>query len=155
MEPCHWEPLISERNSQPPQGLGQKAQSQRLKESPTHTLFPITVQTLHDPRGSLRSLQHREQQVPGTRYLAPTPHQGPAQPLPSQCAQSFLSAAHAIAECVLGAVLSRVPVFATLWTVAHQAPLSMGFSRQESWRGLPFPSPGDFPNPGIEPWVSI
>ena len=41
--------------------------------------------------------------------------------------------------------------FATLWTVAHQAPLSMGFSRQEYWSGLPFPSPGDLPDPGIKP----
>ena len=40
---------------------------------------------------------------------------------------------------------------ATPWTVAHQAPLSMGFSRQEYWSGLPFPSPGDLPNPGIKP----
>ena len=40
---------------------------------------------------------------------------------------------------------------ATLWTVAHQAPLSMEFSRQEYWSGLPFPSPGDLPDPGIEP----
>ena len=47
--------------------------------------------------------------------------------------------------------LSHVRLFATLWTVAHQAPLSMGFSRQEYWSGLPFPSPGDFPDPGIEP----
>ena len=39
----------------------------------------------------------------------------------------------------------------TPWTVAHQAPLSMGFSRQEYWSGLPFPSPGDLPNPGIKP----
>ena len=38
----------------------------------------------------------------------------------------------------------------TPWTVSHQAPLSMGFSRQEYWSGLPFPSPGDLPNPGIE-----
>ena len=37
------------------------------------------------------------------------------------------------------------------WTIARQAPLSMGFSRQEHWSGLPFPSPGDLPNPGIEP----
>ena len=37
------------------------------------------------------------------------------------------------------------------WTVARQAPLSMGFSSQEYWSGLPFPSPGDFPDPGIEP----
>ena len=47
--------------------------------------------------------------------------------------------------------LSRVQLFGTPWTVARQAPLSMGFSRQESWSGLPFPSPGDLPNPGIEP----
>ena len=47
--------------------------------------------------------------------------------------------------------LSRVRLFATLWTVAHQASLSMGFSRQEYWSGLPFPSPGDLPDPGIEP----
>ena len=40
---------------------------------------------------------------------------------------------------------------ATPWTVAHQAPLSMGFSRQEYWRGLPCPPAGDLPNPGIEP----
>ena len=47
--------------------------------------------------------------------------------------------------------LSRVRLFATLWTVAYQAPPSVGFSRQEYWSGLPFPSPGDLPNPGIEP----
>ena len=47
--------------------------------------------------------------------------------------------------------LSRVQLFATPWTVAYQASLSMGFSRQEYWSGLPFPSPGDLPNPGIEP----
>ena len=47
--------------------------------------------------------------------------------------------------------LSRVRFFATQWTVARQAPLSMGFSRQEQWSGLPFPSPGDLPDPEIEP----
>ena len=46
--------------------------------------------------------------------------------------------------------LSRVQLFATPWTVAYQAPPSMGFSRQENWSGLPFPSPGDIPNPGNE-----
>ena len=39
----------------------------------------------------------------------------------------------------------------TPWTVAHQAPLSMGFPRQEHWSGFPFPSPGDLPDPGIKP----
>ena len=47
--------------------------------------------------------------------------------------------------------LSRVRLFATPWTVAYQAPPSMGFSRQEYWSGLPFPSPEDPPNPGIKP----
>ena len=47
--------------------------------------------------------------------------------------------------------LSRVRLFATLWTVAYQAPPSMGFPRQEYWNGLPFPSPGDLPEPGIKP----
>ena len=45
---------------------------------------------------------------------------------------------------------SHVQLFVTLWTVAHQAPLSMGFSRQESWSGLLCPPPGDLPDPGIE-----
>ena len=46
---------------------------------------------------------------------------------------------------------SRVQLFETLWTVAHQAPLSMGFSSQEYWSGLPCPSPGDLPDSRIEP----
>ena len=46
---------------------------------------------------------------------------------------------------------SAVSLFVTPWTVAYQAPLFMGFSRQEYWNGWPFPSPGDLPNPGIEP----
>ena len=54
------------------------------------------------------------------------------------------------ALAVLG-LFSRVQLSATPWTVAPQPPLSMGFSRQEYWRGLPFPSPGDLPDPGIEP----
>ena len=48
-------------------------------------------------------------------------------------------------------LFSRVRFCATLLTVAHQAPLSMGFSRQEYWSGLPCPPPGDLPDPGIEP----
>ena len=47
--------------------------------------------------------------------------------------------------------LSRAQLFAAPWTVADQAPLPMGFSRQEYWSGLPFPSPGDLPDPGFEP----
>ena len=52
--------------------------------------------------------------------------------------------------CVLSH-FSRVHLFATPWTIAHQAPLFMGFSRQEHWSGLSCPSPGNLPDPGIEP----
>ena len=48
-------------------------------------------------------------------------------------------------------MLSCVQLFVILWTVAHQAPLSMSFSRQEYWSGLPFSPPGHLPNPGMEP----
>ena len=48
-------------------------------------------------------------------------------------------------------LLSRVRLFVSPWTVAYQDSPSMGFSRQEYWSGLPFPSPGDLPDPGIEP----
>ena len=47
-------------------------------------------------------------------------------------------------------LLSRIQLFATPWTLAHQAPLSVCFPRQEYWRGLPFPPPGDLPNSGIK-----
>ena len=50
-----------------------------------------------------------------------------------------------------GLVAKSCPILAIPWTVACQAPLSTGFSRQEYWSGLPFPSPGDLPDPGIEP----
>ena len=50
-----------------------------------------------------------------------------------------------------GLVTKSCPTVTTPWTVACQAPLSMGFSRQEYWSGLSFPSPGDLPDPGIEP----
>ena len=53
-----------------------------------------------------------------------------------------------ILKCQL---LSHVQLFVTPWAVAHQAPLSMEFSRQEYWSGLPFPFPGDLPDPGIKP----
>ena len=53
--------------------------------------------------------------------------------------------------CMHAQSLSCVQLFVTPWTVAHQALLSMGFFRQEYWTGLSFPSPGELPNPGIEP----
>ena len=53
--------------------------------------------------------------------------------------------------CATHARSGRVQLFVTPWIVAHQAPLFMEFSTQEYWHGLPFPSPGNLPNPGIEP----
>ena len=59
---------------------------------------------------------------------------------------------HALLDmCVCACVLTLVQLFAIPWTVAHQASLSMGFPRQEYWSGLPFSTPEDLPNPGIEP----
>ena len=54
-----------------------------------------------------------------------------------------------------GLVTKSCPTLSTPWTVTCQAPLPRGFCRQEYWRGLPFPSPGDLPNPGIEPWSPV
>ena len=54
-------------------------------------------------------------------------------------------------ECEFVKSLSRVRLFVIPWTIAHQAPLSMGFSRQDYWSGWPFLSPGDLPNSGIKP----
>ena len=54
-------------------------------------------------------------------------------------------------QCVPAKLLSHVRLCETLWTLAHQAPVSQGFSRQEYWSGLPCFPPGDLPNPGIEP----
>ena len=56
-----------------------------------------------------------------------------------------------VKSSVMSEWVATVHVSQTLWTVAHQAPPSMGFSRQEYWSGLPFPSPGNLPDPGIEP----
>ena len=58
---------------------------------------------------------------------------------------------HILAKEAFREIGEVVLLFVTSWTVACQAPLSMGFSRQEHWSGLPFPSPGDLPNPEIEP----
>ena len=66
-----------------------------------------------------------------------------------QCGDSFKN--WKLSELNWMKSLSHVQLFATPWTVAHQAPPSMGFSRQEYWSGLPFPSPGDLPDPWIKP----
>ena len=70
--------------------------------------------------------------------------------------KSLKSATFAFPHCLICCSFvvqsqSHALLFATPWTVAHQAPLSMGFSQQEFWSGLPFPSPGNLPDPGIKP----
>ena len=65
------------------------------------------------------------------------------------CRQIFFFYRLSFHACVQS-LFSHVWIFVTLWTVLHQAPLSMGFSRQESWSRLPCPPPGDLPDPGIE-----
>ena len=73
--------------------------------------------------------------------------------LPTLISLSFLNVFHHVTQHVgpQFSVASIMSDSVTPWTVAHQAPLSMGFSRQGYWSGLPCPPPGDLPNPGIEP----
>ena len=80
-----------------------------------------------------------------------SPHYGSYFPASLYISYSFLGCqiVNFILLCVK--LLSHVQLFASPWTVACQAPLSMGFSRQKYWSGLPFPSPGNLPNPGIKP----
>ena len=67
-------------------------------------------------------------------------------------ASSFLTGSLKLPRSLARSVcFSHVRFFVTLWSVAHQAPLSMGFCRQEYWSGLPYPPPGDLPDTGIEP----
>ena len=74
------------------------------------------------------------------------------QPLVSQTLRfTYPEKDKVVCVCVCVKSLSRVRLFVAPWTVARQAPPPMGFSRQEYWSGLPFPSPGDLPNSGIEP----
>ena len=90
--------------------------------------------TLNPQHSSQKSESHLEQSAPTNHY--PGHH---------------LSCIILDQACMRAQSLSRVRLFATPWTVAHQAPLSMEFPRQEYWSGLPSPSPGDLLNPGIEP----
>ena len=80
---------------------------------------------------------------PFTQALVPEERK----PSSSRCAHSHQLGLHV---CVLSG-LSHVQLFVTPWTVAHQAPLSRGFCRQDYWSGLPCPSPGDLPNSGLKP----
>ena len=94
-------------------------------------------------------------QISGCSTVAsiPTPLPPPSLPPGTYCYSYWAHASWVpLCMCVcLCESLSHVWLFETLWTVAHQAPLSMEFSREEYWSGLPFPSLGGLPNPGIKP----
>ena len=64
--------------------------------------------------------------------------------------EAWLATVHSVAKNWTQQLLSHVQLFAIPWTVAHESPLSVEFSRQEDWSGLPFPSPGDLPDLGME-----
>ena len=66
-----------------------------------------------------------------------------------ECISLYSVYCHSLHACSVASVVSDS--FATTWTIACQIPLSMGFSRHEYWSVLPFPSPGDLPDPGIKP----
>ena len=68
---------------------------------------------------------------------------------------TFRILASSVKTACLISLFSLVRLFATAWTLAHQIPLSMGFSRQESWSGLPRPPPRDLSNPGVEPMTPV
>ena len=109
--------------------------------------------------GSLSSFQEERAFLEVTRCSTEHPSQrwqredGPGVHLPPGRKKSLLSGLQlrGRVEVPTSVFSRRLRLSATPWTETRQAPLSMGFSRQESWSGLPFPSPGDLPDPGIEP----
>ena len=102
---------------------------------------------------SLTAVQHRE---PSQQSVATCARRKPKKEgmevyvWPTHSAAQQKLTQHCRATVVGGLVTKLCPTLATPWTIACQAPLSMEFSRQEYWSGLPFPSPGDLPNPGIK-----
>ena len=100
----------------------------------------------------LRTAELRGSPSPALSLRLHCPLLGPAQELCSVVSHWTLAfLAQKETKKVKVKSLSRVQFSATPWTVACQVPLSMAFSRQEYWRALPFPPPGDLPDPGIEP----
>ena len=99
------------------------------------------LQTLYFPWG--RKWRKTEWSIPS---LLPT-----SRPLVSPEEGSFSCRTCAAGSVCMLSRFSRIRLFSALWTIAQQAPLSKGFSRQQDWSGLPCPPPGDLPDPGIEP----
>ena len=120
-------------------------------KGPRCRMWDLSLQTMDSPGAPW----HVKSWFPDQRWnLQPQCYKAGSQPLDHQgnpCL-NFLLLQEYYNECTLiHSILSRVWLFETLWTVVRQAPLSMGFPRQEFWSVLPFPSPGDLPNPGNKP----
>ena len=100
----------------------------------------------------------RREPVSNTHHLVSIPHQSTMRMATNLCVCfchffPFQFYWDTIDICCCS-VPKSCPILMTPWTVVHQAPPFVGFSRQEYWNGLPFPSPGDLPNPGINLWLS-
>ena len=94
-------------------------------------------------------MQARLEKGPWLLPRTPPPHGSAYLCILSSCLCQVKPVVNIQRTCSVLSHFSCIQLFATLWIVAHQAPLSMGFSRQEYWTGLPCPSPGGLPNPGI------
>ena len=115
-----------------------------------------------NPRKHSNGLGTPRTQAAGTaEHRAGSGSLGPSQPAPSTRVQDLKNMLlwprrfstkllHTAVKLRVLVTKSCLTLFETPWTVAHQAPLSTQFFRQEFWRGLPFPSPGDLPNPGVK-----
>ena len=114
---------------------------------------PKTIQIAYKSDFQIRSLSkglsHWLFNICGNHYGLPSQQPPPAWLSLSQPFSS-LPLEPCISQVLVFSLCSHVWLFAAPWTVAYQAPLSLGFSRQECWNGLPFPPPGDFPNSGIK-----
>ena len=116
--------------------------AERLFSQSLFALIPLTTLQLTSTHSSVATNEHF------LKGALPSPQNSLGYCVLSQYRVSFLCNS---GQSCLQSCFTCVQLFATLWTIAHQDALSMGFSRQERWSVLPCPPPGDLPNPGIEP----
>ena len=110
----------------------------------SHSLWALSVSASPSAWLLLKDKPERVERRVGCTWHS---HCGDPIAFPVICTESLFSAPGFYLQAC---VLSCVQLFATLWTLAHQVPLSIEFSRQGHWSGLPFPSPGDLPDPGVD-----
>ena len=110
----------------------------------SHSCLQTSLRVRHSPRSPALQGDSLPSEPPGNEFIDYTPIQNKKLKLKKKKNQCGMG------PCMLSC-FSHAQFFATLWTIACRAPLSVGFSRQEYWSGLPCPPPGGLPNPGIEP----